>query len=352
MYLLRLLTVLSFIVTPLGLCYAQPKQCKDQLMESQFISYHENLYVNALIAEIAYSGSVPSDSCTISVDGNSKTIDLDTQDIKIISSAQILNDDMLVIVQNGLNQLGWNYNIHKYVGEDDIAYVGCGDPTAGPSLSLYVSLEKVLRSSTNSSNPIVSWLAKVGIRLGRELLVGVEEEVGVTKLELDSAGTSDDVLTLRGTDFTRLAQVSSSLRDIVGDSCVFDVASLVVKHDHVTDSVIGHSLGGAIAQHTAKELNCGRTIDRDIMSYSYNGIGLDQTTPSLSCLHSYNVEGEFAQDIGRAIGRSQAGNVTRFIPEDNWKWRQGPIERHKLETVREGICICMNGQGKTDSEVQ
>ena len=317
------------------------------------MSYHERLYVNALVAEIAYSGSVPSASCTISVDGSSRMIDLDDQDIEIISSAQVLNNDTLAIVQRDLRQLGWNYNIHKYVGEDEIAYVGCGSPTAGPSLSLYVSLEKVLRKNTNSSNSIVSWLAKVGIRLGRELLVGVEEEVGVTKLALDSAGTTDDVLTLRGTDFTRLQQVSSSLRDIMGDSCVFDVAALVVKHDHATDSVIGHSLGGAIAQHTANELDCGRTIERYIVSYSYNGIGLDQTTPSLSCLHSYNVEGEFAQHIGRAIGRNQAGNVTRFHPEDNSTWRsRGPIERHKLETVRDAICNCMNGHGQVDSDIQ
>ena len=203
--------------------------------------------------------------------------------------------------------------------------------------------------------PLFTWAVNAVVRVGGALLVDSSEEMGVVTLHRNGM----KIKAFRGTDFTRMASVNTSLMDMIGKSCAFSIASLLIQADisrndnPVSVSVVGHSLGGSISQHVAGDLGCSREYS-DFSAYSFNGIGLDQTEGSnsggLPCLHSFFIDGEFLAELGRSGGRKQAGVVTRYVPDPGTHWdRKGKFSRHKLDNVKNGLCECMQGHGKVAS---
>ena len=172
------------------------------------------------------------------------------------------------------------------------------------------------------------------------------------------AGDDSKGIAVKGTDFENHEEVATSTREIIGQSCALDLAISVTDyffHDKQESKqgyndnmfgeqffVTGHSLGGMVAQHVARNLR-----DVPIKYFAYSSIGMkpsDDANDDPPDLYSYYVLG----DIGTVFGdwvlkREQTGYVMEYKPTAGDS--ADPIERHSLDYVRESICKCMVGGG-------
>lgn len=155
------------------------------------------------------------------------------------------------------------------------------------------------------------------------------------------------ILAIRGTDFPNIPEIRTSLKDILGKSCIFDVMAHVVgradRREKKRFIVSGHSLGGAVAQYVAQK-HAGNNDGGNFCSYAFNAIGLREPERDMHNLISFVIDGDIVSSIGRGIGRRQGGYMVKYVPPSNWANR-GPIALHELASVREDLCECGESRG-------
>ena len=165
----------------------------------------------------------------------------------------------------------------------------------------------------------------------------------------------EDIYLIRGTQFLNPAQVlqhiRASLNYSMNETCVFKVAALVagnISMIYGNDSdrfvALGHSLGGAVAQHIAKDYATNPnnySSTSDFVAFSYNAVGLkDPPVEPLGILNSYCTDGDFACFIGSKV-HEQAGTMITYYPADGG----GPFSNHTIRQVQKSLCKCKAGEG-------
>lgn len=196
----------------------------------------------------------------------------------------------------------------------------------------------------------------------------IKEEVEIASIERvvetnDSAvsGHSENVVLIRGTDLNlaRVAkQLHASYSGMRGDSCVFPVVARVVsfisRSGHVISdafAVVGHSLGGAVAQFVATDQHKHpNSYHRTFEAYAFNAVGLpDGTDTNIDRLHNYTVNGDWLDFLGPILGQIEAGVQVVYYPNDPL-WRAG--RRHGIRAVQESLCMCWGDVGSVVVEKQ
>ena len=195
------------------------------------------------------------------------------------------------------------------------------------------------------------------------------EELGVVKLApVDPKSKVDEVFAIRGTDWENLSTVITSVKDVVAESCAFEITAVIVKaigsrvaaqeenRGRRTEVIVtGHSLGGTATQYIGQS-NLGPS-SYAMRGYAFNAMGVDQSQELNNCsepaklLYSHYVHGDPVSFGGGAIGRIQPGKVLVSKPASNLPdWLSDmavdPVHRHKLDTVQKALCQCLNEQGR------
>ena len=170
----------------------------------------------------------------------------------------------------------------------------------------------------------------------------------------ETRADSDEIFGVQGTDIFSLPQWKTSIQNLLGDSCLFDVAVSVATEffgsppDNASEyshAIVGHSLGGAVAQHAAidEHVNLGA-------AYSFNSVGVAQNAvqnASTRRVKSVRLAGELLENEEPGFRTTQIGHQFRYeVPPP-----PGPlglmrrIQRHKIWKVQQGICRCLVGTG-------
>ena len=171
----------------------------------------------------------------------------------------------------------------------------------------------------------------------------------------DAEHALEDVVAIRGTQFARkiakilntARQLNASIQDIIGASCAFNMAAILVRSEHEEFSadklsVTGHSLGGAVAQFIAYDRAEHSDLYRipDFDAYAFNAIGIKNPLEGvLQDLISFHLEGDLVSElIGPVLGRKQAGIDYRCIPPSDFD--EG---RHGISEIQHALCRCIGG---------
>ena len=171
-------------------------------------------------------------------------------------------------------------------------------------------------------------------------------------------GSGEHVLAIPGTEIHRLAQWNSSLQQLLSTSCTFDfvadVAERFFSDSCIVDelqtrehAVVGHSLGGAVAQYVGHSKTLGDIIKRrrnDAVFgvYSFNSIGMSSTTENRQhheTIYSVRIAGELFEPLGQRFQTRQIGNIVRYQMSEGGNPRS-PRYLHSRAAVRERICEC------------
>lgn len=371
---LRNIAILVLLTVLFSVESANSQECSS--LSEDLISTHRALYEYAQFAESAY-GQTESNSCFLEVSGQRigspphRTLTLLPQDFDERWEPQILE-------RWPDGSISQPESMSRYIGDDGVTYVTCDyDGSIGPHLAL--TWTEFWRTQENGEPlSFVDVIVEVVIVAARWILPS-REELGLVRLRRDSLSESgaEELVAIRGTDFTRVPQIMASIGDLLSESCVFEVAAIVVDYigDNLSDgriSVVGHSLGGAAAQYIVKDhvqhpwRNPAnrQTSTVTFGAYSFNAVGLDHRhvgNADPSTLLSYVISGELVSSwLSQQLGRRQAGSVIRYVPPDSWPsvgefevlenaLLRGEvpeaIRRHRLPAVQQGLCECMNGHG-------
>lgn len=212
------------------------------------------------------------------------------------------------------------------------------------------------------SNDNLSLLAKAAI-------VGISgltrtESIGIVELKNSQEET---VLGLQGTNLLDIDKWNTSIQNLIetwknGNSCVFDFAVEVSTaffgrgsadgfHEYQSKryGIVGHSLGGAVAQHVAQSVDIETKLRKHqevaiFRAYSFNSIGVDARAGSAkpkNTIVSVWVAGEILEAMQEKVGRRQTGYLFRYGASSTrlplWK----RIQRHKIQSVKKEICSCL-----------
>ena len=340
----------------------------------QVNSTQKALYEYALIADAAY-GKPISNSCRVKADKQPIALpeyhqfpllseDHETEGHKIKWKNQILEYWRPDLFPKP-NEMG------QYISDDGITYITCSYDGITPQLAL--TWKKFQRTLENPDAPI-----EIGIRLKilpviSRLLLPPNEELGIIQLNRNppSEDEPEELVAIRGTDFTKIPQIMASMYALLSGSCVYEMAASLVKFIGSSlsagrFSVVGHSLGGGATQYIVQNHINRQNSNVTFSAYSFNAIGLATDSKRLSTgndrlasLYSYVIDGEIVSWFGEQLGRTQAGTIIRYLPPDSWPdtgvltyikniidWEQWEsIRRHRLSTVQQGLCECLNGHG-------
>ncbi len=362
------------LTAPLAADPAHSQECSN--LSEELIATHEALYEYALVAESAY-GQSASNSCLLQTAQRRiqasphRKLALLLEDVEEIWKPQILErwSDRFIPRPD---------NMGRYVDDDGVTYVTCDYDNINPQLALTWTKLRRTQENGEDSSLVDVILDVVVVVLGNILPSG--EELGLVRLTRDPpvGDAAEELVAIRGTDFTQVPQIMASVNDLLGTSCVFEVAATVV--DYIGDgmpngriSVVGHSLGGTAAQYIAQDhtqnpwRNPANHEDSTgaFGAYSFNAVGLDNDhagNADPSSLHSYVIDGEIVSSwFAGQFGRTQAGSVIRYLPQDSWPpigevefietaFLRGEapeaVRRHRLPAVQKGLCECMNGYGQ------
>ena len=365
----------AIIVTLYVFTFAHPllaQNCSDLALQTNHTQ--QILYEYALIAEAAY-GQPPSNSCY--VEQTSSQISMpDHQQFP-------LRPEDIESWKNWILER-WQSELHppeepgKYNGDDGITYVTCAYDLNIPQLALTWTISRQYQENTEI--PLIDVIIPEIRPVIPHTMLPVNEEIGIINLrrEPSSPNETEELVAIRGTNFTKISQIMTSLRGLLRSSCVFEILAIVVsdigsRTSASSISVVGHSLGGAAVQyivldhdsHPRRNPTNRQNSNVKFTAYSFNAIGLDHEfaeKANTSDLYSYVIDGEIVSRLGEVLGKTQVGTTIRYIPPETWQELgffsivnsvlQGEfperVRRHELSTVQEGLCECINGHGALD----
>lgn len=263
---------------------------------------------------------------------------------------------------------------HNIVDMDGLNYASCG---ANQSV---VGIFPMRRRIPNYDNGyfirIVGVILDFGFIVPRKTTIGKEL---IRSIGLEKTSFGEHLVAIRGTDFLKIDEVWTSVRDLLSSSCALDLAISVAAYyagkyqeDEYFDNyvVVGHSLGGIATQYVARDHAANgfrwRRITTPTKYYSFNSLGMRRSDKDgdLSNLYSYFIKADVVSTFGSIIGRKQIGHSIRYDPPGKFddleaeEFRkilyQGsiidrlkvPLERHSLGFVHESICNCeVNNSG-------
>ena len=193
-----------------------------------------------------------------------------------------------------------------------------------------------------------------------------EEEIEFVQASRVARGATsgdlpDNMFFIRGTDLAiehLYYQIASSVKGALGESCVFPAAAKLVSHISMSRhpsvypypplSVVGHSLGGTVAQYIAYDRQNSRgAYPLNFTAYSFNGMGLPGKETEVEDLLSYVVNGDWLDLLRQAYGLylrargreglNQYGKRLTYFPNSiEWLFR----ERHTIDAVQSSLCRC------------
>lgn len=266
--------------------------------------------------------------------------------------------------------------ISVYRDKDGVLFVNCRRDDLSPRFVLAM-FEAMLQGEPDGQRMLLFLLTPVLEAVVSEVLT--EELVLLESRGGGGQGPPQKLWAVRGTDPDwgrlprNLGRILPNLTDLLGESCVFEVAAQIVvsdSHDGPV-SIAGHSLGGSVAQYAARAVALDRNSQftrstHYFRAYSFNGVGLprepgEQEQLDWSVLYSYQVDGELLSEIGRMrpFERRQAGNVLRYLPRERWvlpiRLLISPpsallesVLRHRLARVQGSLCECAQGRGRIE----
>ena len=211
------------------------------------------------------------------------------------------------------------------------------------------------------------------------------EEIEVVELRPEDS-QKPSLFGIQGTDIIRLwglealeipnpQQMNTSVRQLMGGSCIFNLMPEVAVqffHDTSCDwrwrkrlgllrsgmldspvsrpkdhAIVGHSLGGAVAQHVANQKDLAGVVREctrlgTFRAYSFNSIGLTDATPNYrqENIVSVRIAGEVLEQKAEEFDTSQIGHIYRYglpLPDQLDDLR---MERHGIAEVQEQIRLC------------
>ena len=310
---------------------ANSHECKS--LSDDLISAHRALYEYALFAESAY-GQSESKSCFLEASGQ-QIISPPHRKLTLLPQKFDERWKPQILERWSHRSISRPEKIGRYIGDDEVTYVTCDyDGTISPQLVL--TWTEFRRTQENGEPlPDVDVVFEISVMTPKNILPS-REELGLVRLRRDrqSGNEAEEVAAIRGTDFTRIPLIMASINDLLSESCVFEVAAIVVDYiggrmSNGRISVVGHSLGGAAAQYIVQDHAqhpwrnpANRPVSSVTFSaYSFNAVGLDPHVGGAdpSTLHSYVIDGEFVSSwLAPQFGRTQAGSVIRYTPPDTW----------------------------------
>ena len=370
---------MTYIAPLLLIAFVHPALAQEcSSLSTQMSGTQQTLYEYALIAEAAY-GPTPTNTCVQERTGRS--IGMPIAEKRPLLRREIhsrwirLFDELWQSDRSARPD-----SIGRYVGDNGVTYVTCAYDHLVPQFALtWTEYWRTLGDDDAPSRidvhveirPVIphSMITREGQFQG--------EEIGIIRLTRDPSSSNgpEELVAIQGTDFTRIPQIMASMRHLLSDSCVYEVAAIVVDvtRGSISNgqlSVVGHSLGGGAvqyivqdhAQHPWRNPTQGQNANVTFGAYSFNSVGLDSPSASdtdPSSLISYIVDEEIVSWMGEQFGRTQVGTVIRYVPPSAWPDTGGlrfigdiiqseqpeSVRRHRLPAIQQGLCECINGHG-------
>ena len=192
----------------------------------------------------------------------------------------------------------------------------------------------------------------VGLIASDDFLRSITDREGVEIRHLvrvwpdpDQDPKEENLFLIRGTQLTifqLVPQLRASINDMIDKSCAFSLAAEIARlkseeYDFSDFSVVGHSLGGAVATYIANDRreNPDNYGGSTFSAYSFSSVGLkDADTVNIDDLYSYRIKDDpfaFMDQVGLSFV---------YHPQDGFGGR------HRLKQVQKSICECLNGQGE------
>ena len=214
------------------------------------------LYEYALISEAAY-GQTPSNSCP--VDATPSRIEMpDVEKRPLLSNMIDTKWKPEILERWQANHLGRPNKMGRYIGEDGVTYVTCTYDDLEPQFAL--TWTEFRRTREDDDEP-----SKIDVYVEIRPVIPTSsvprsEEIGIIRLRRDplSNNIPEELVAIRGTDFTRIPQIMASLHHLLSGSCVYEMAAIVVEIignalSTGRVSVVGHSLGGGAVQYIVRD---------------------------------------------------------------------------------------------------
>ena len=242
-------------------------------------------------------------------------------------------------------------------------YVSCTRREQNPLFRLAMNIRLL------ADNDTIAFAPKVILIVADQLLPD-KEMLGIVELEQDDG---EKVFGIQGTQVDEklrhiVSQLETSIEGLMEDSCLFDFAYEVAERFFVRSivgeygkfdyfSVVGHSLGGAVAQHIGRHKDFQTTIRRTINQnsvfgvYAFNSLGLSDVQyryPYYRRIYSVQVSGELLDHWNEKyrVGMEQIGNVLVYGEDLPGSVSIGERRsRHGIARVQKEICRCLAGKG-------
>ena len=222
--------------------------------------------------------------------------------------------------------------------------------------------------------------------LGKTMIVINNTLFEVERLRIEEIPDSDGKrkkIVFQGTDFSDLDQLGTSVKALMENSCLFDFAAELSSRFFIENAqsfssedtqdglqlhsfskhnaIVGHSLGGAVAQYVGHHKDLQTEI-RDLNSrvqrynvpptfgvYSFNSIGLSgvpQRQWHDRRIRSVQVHGDILAAQQGKVGTRQLGQIYRYglrlgVPQNNIE----RLGRHGIAKMLEEICYCSMNKG-------
>lgn len=337
---------------------------------------HESLFHYAVLAKAAYQKldtwppKLP-DSCP------QKVVDrLADVSIEVKPLPRHLMFDAKAAMERKANECGEpppEIEFHSKEDGSSEDSVSCSRDTS-PSTRLAMSFRYV------TGNNEMTLVGKTLIVIGNTLFEFEDFRI----VNMPRNGDKPEVIGVQGTDISDpIPQFTTSLSQLVENSCLFEFAAelssiffidqayspidededgnLIYSGFSRRNAIVGHSLGGAIAQyvgHSDDIQSSIRNVNASIRrfdqhptfgSYSFNSIGLPADTYGHwhhRRIRSVQVHGDFLAERQSMFGTRQLGQVYRYgLGLGDAKNNKEQLDRHAIDKVLEEICYCLDGKG-------
>ena len=347
-----LVLVSSLMVAPTHAQTMSGHYCPGSTATDKERSMHVDLLEYAVFAETAYNelGQTTINlhsTCPMGISEQTQDTVIDVRSIpaNVISRAV-----------DRIRETNSNWTFNEYTDKAGEKFFSCTvDQTTRERL--VVALRYVL------SNNDLSFSIKAAI-VGASVMTATQE-IGLVELE---SANGEKLVGIQGTELFSIDQWNTSIQNLIksqdsGNSCIFrfavevatyffgnEVAGEISEYRNKNSySIVGHSLGGAVAQHIAKKTDLEQIIknhhkDATFKAFSFNSIGVVPDPETISHrrnIVSVRVAGEVLEQLQRTVGRSQIGHIYRYGILSVQQEGGNGIRLHRMKAVKNKICKCL-----------